>query len=156
MTSDNESFCAHPRDLVWPRPEGLAIHSIFMHPLAVSARLMSRPFHPHNENVDFALLPRLLQEDGEVSVLQDATEAAIAHFGAPIYRQEFLNRGFALEAFLEAHRYDYAVHRRCFANRQFFPCPDAPYLQAHGYASDVASIVAALKRYRFRIADGSR
>ena len=57
MNHDNTEFCAHPRELVWPFADGLAIHSIFMHPLAVSARLLSRPFHAPHENIDSRCCP---------------------------------------------------------------------------------------------------
>jgi hypothetical protein len=150
MTLENRAFCRHPRELIWPGVDGLTVHSVFMHPIAVSARLMSRHFHPQHENVDFALLPRLLQGDGELKVLQDATEVVIAQFGAPAAREEFLGTGFSLEAFMEAHRYDYAVQRHWFSQPQFFPCPDVPYAPATGRDRDVALVAAALRRQRFR------
>ena len=151
MTPDNRAFCRYPRELIWPMADGLAIHSIFMHPLAASARLMSRPFHPQYENVDFALLPRLLQGDGRLEVLQDAREMVLAQFGAPAGREEFLESGFSLEAFLEAHRYDYAAQRRCFAIKQFFPAKGLRLAPSASYQSDIASLQAALERYRFRM-----
>lgn len=151
MSPENQSFCQHPRELIWPMADGLAIHSIFMHPVAVSARLMSRPFHPQNENVDFGLLPRLLQADGKLDVLRDASEVAIAQFGAPAGREEFLESGFSLEAFLEAHRHDYAAQRRCFATKQFFPSRKSHAMPSTTYKSDVALLGVALKRYRFRM-----
>jgi hypothetical protein len=151
MRPDNTEFCAHPRELVWPFADGLAIHSIFMHPLAVSARLLSRPFHAHHENVDFALLPRLLQGDGRMKVIEDASEAVLGHFGAPVTRDEYLAGGFSVKNFIEVHRYDYAVHRRFFASRQFFPCRDLPYTHSADYAAEVALIQSALVRYRFRV-----
>lgn len=150
MVPDNRSFCRHPRELIWPRADGLAIHSIFMHPIAVSSRLMSRPFHPQHENVDFALLPRLLQGDGTFEVVQDATEVAAAQFGAPAGREEFIDGGFSVEAFVEAHRHDYAVQRRCFAARQFFPCRNSGAPESTGYETEVALIEKALTRYRFQ------
>ena len=150
MRPENTEFCAHPRELVWPFADGLAIHSIFMHPVAVSARLLSRPFHPPHENVDFALLPRLMQGDGRLKIIEDAREAAIAHFGAPVTRDEYLDGGFSIKSFVEAHRYDYAVHRRFFATRQFFPCENPPYAVSVDYASELALIQSALVRYRFR------
>ena len=151
MSADNVAFCRHPRELVWPLADGLAMHSIFMHPLAVSARLVSRPFHPAHENVDFALLPRLLQGDGRLKVIEDAREAVIGHFGAPATRGEYLDRGFSVRNFLEVHRYDYAAHRRFFATRQFFPCRDLPYVPSGDYEADLALIQSALGRYRFRV-----
>jgi hypothetical protein len=150
MRPDNTEFCAHPRELVWPLADGLAIHSIFMHPLAVSARLLSRPFHAQHENVDFALLPRLLQGDGRLKVIEDASEAMLGHFGAPVTRDEYLAGGFSIKNFIEAHRYDYAVHRRFFASRQFFPCRDLPYNLSDDYAAELALIQSALVRHRFR------
>jgi hypothetical protein len=151
MRPDNTEFCAHPRELVWPFADGLAIHSIFMHPLAVSARLLSRPFHAPHENVDFALLPRLLQDDGRLKIMKDASEATIAHFGAPVTRDEYLKGRFSIRNFIEVHRYDYAVHRRFFASQQFFPCRDLPYTLSVDYAAELALIQSALVRYRFRV-----
>lgn len=150
MTSGNKAFCRHARELIWPKRDGLVVHSIFMHPVAISARLMSRPFHPQYENVDYALLPRVLQHDGRLTVLQHA-ELAAAQFGAPAGREEFLDGGFSLEAFLEAHEADYAAQRRCFASRQFFPSAKVPYPPSADCDEEVALIQAALKRYRFRV-----
>lgn len=149
MSPDNQTFCRHARELIWPMRDGLVIHSIFMHPVAISARLMSRPFHPQYENVDYALLPRLLQHDGRLTVLQNA-ELAAAQFGAPAGREEFLDSGFSLEAFIEAHEADYAAQRRCFASRQFFPSGKVPYPPSADCDKEVALVQAALKRYRFR------
>lgn len=149
MTSDNQAFCRHARELIWPMRDGLVIHSIFMHPVAISARLMSRPFHPQYENVDYALLPRVLQHDGRLTVLQHA-ELAAAQFGAPAGREEFLDGGFSLEAFIAAHEADYAAQRRCFASRQFFPSAKVPYPPSADCDEEVALVQAALKRYRFR------
>ena len=149
MTPDNQAFCRHARELIWPMRDGLVIHSIFMHPVAISAKLMSRPFHPQYENVDYALLPRVLQHDGRLTVLQKA-ELAAAQFGAPAGREEFLDGGFSLEAFLAAHEADYAAQRRCFASRQFFPSGKVPYPPSADCDKDVALIQAALKRHRFR------
>jgi hypothetical protein len=149
MNPDNTEFCAHPRELVWPFADGLGIHSVFMHPLAVSARLLTRPFHPHHENVDYALLPRLLQGDGRMKVIEDGSEATLVHFGAPVTRNEFLQGGFSVKSFIEAHRYDYAVHRRFFDTRQFFPCRDVPYAPSTDYAAELTLIRSALERDRF-------
>jgi hypothetical protein len=150
MSPENNAFCRHPRELLWPLPNGIAIHSIFMHPVAVSARMMARPFHPQHENVDFALLPRLLQDDGRMRIIDDARQVAIAQFGAPVGREEYLDTGFSIKSFLEAHRYDYAVQRQCFATRQFFSCEDAPYPTSDSYAAELAIIQKALVRNRFR------
>ena len=153
MNKENAAFCVHPRELTWPHPNGLSVHSIFMHPVAVSARLMARPFAPQYENVDYALLPRLLQGDAELEVLADAREMVIAQFGAPASREEFLDSGFSIEAFVEVHRYNYAAHRRCFPKRQFFAAAAPPYSASESYDAEVVLIQEALKRYRFSLVD---
>jgi hypothetical protein len=146
MSPGNTEFCAHPRELAWPFADGLAMHSVFMHPLSVSRRLLARPFHPQHENVDYALLPRLLQGDGRLEVLEDASEAVLAHFGAPVTRDHYIEGGFSIRSFVEAHRYDYAAHRRCFGVRQFFPCRGVPYAPSTAYDAEVALIQSALRR----------
>lgn len=150
MNDENRTFCRHARELIWPHSDGLSVHSVFMHPLALSARLMSRPFHPQHENVDYALLPRLLQGDAKLEVLQDAREFAGVQFGAPAGREDFLDGGFSLEVFVEAHHYNYVVQRSFFGTRQFFPCKDSPYAPSTSEDLEVELIKAALKRYRFR------
>ena len=147
VNRDGMEFCTHPRELVWALPDGLAIHSVFMHPFAVSARLLVRPFHPHHENVDYALLPRLLQADGLMKVIDDGSEALLAHFGAPDTRAVFEDGPFSVKSFMEAHRYDYAVHRRFFDHRQFFRCRETAYRPSMDYEADVAAIQSALKRH---------
>ncbi len=123
----NQAFCRHAREeLIWPTRDGLVIHSIFMHPVAISARLMSRPLPSPVRKCRLRAAARVLQHDGRVTVLQKA-ELAAAQFGAPAGREEFLDGGFSLEAFIEAHEADYAAHRRCFASRQFFPSGNVPY-----------------------------
>jgi hypothetical protein len=149
MSPANRSFCKHPRELIWPLSDGLVIHSIFLHPLASSARMLSRPFHPQHENVDFAFLPRLLQGDGKLQIIEDAREAAIAHFGAPQIRDDYLEGGFSIRSFIEAHEHDYAMHRRSFATGQFFSGRDLPYSPSANYATELALIQSALARYRF-------
>jgi hypothetical protein len=151
MSPANRAFCKHPRELIWPLSDGLVVHSIFLHPLASSARMLSRPFHPQHENVDFAFLPRLLQGDGKLKIIEDAREAAIAHFGAPLIRDDYLEGGFSIRSFIEAHEHDYAMHRRSFATGQFFSGRDLPYSPSANYATELALIQSALARYRFRI-----
>jgi hypothetical protein len=156
MNADNRSFCRYPRELAWPHPDGLSVHSIYMHPLAVSSRLTSRSFSPSYENVDYALLPRLLQGDGKLEILEDAREFALAQFGAPAARAEFREGGFSLEAFMDAHWYDYAVHRRFFATRQRFACASLPYAPSDRYDKDVALIQRALQRSKFTLTGEDR
>ena len=137
---------------MWPLADGLAIHSVFMHPVAVSARMLTRPFHPQYENVDYALLPRLLQADGRLKIVTDASELAVAHFGASDDRHEYLDGGFSVEAFMAAHDNDYAIQRQCFATRQFFPCKP-PYPPSANHESELAQVQQALVRHRFRLDD---
>lgn len=148
----NTAFCKHARELVWPLADGLAIHSVFMHPVAVSVRMLTRPFHPQHENVDYALLPRLLQADGRLKIITDGSELSIAHFGATENQYEYLDAGFSVQAFMAAHDNDYAIQRRCFATRQFFPCKP-PYPPSANHERELALVRKALVRHRFRVDD---
>ncbi len=151
MSPSNTAFCRFPRELVWPQPTGLVVHSAFMHPLAVSSRMLAREFHPQHENVDYALLPRLIQGDGRLRIIQDASEACLAHLGAPLARSDYLAGGFSLEQFMEARSNDFALQRQCFRTAQFFPCRALSYEPSTSYPTDVRLLQAMLERNRFDV-----
>lgn len=149
MTPENASFSLHPRELAWPVDGGLAIHSIFMHPVTLSARVLARPFHPNHENVDYALIPRVLQADGVLRVMTDTSKIAAVHFRPDEHEGEYLDTGFSLRRFIDVHRYDYAINRECFGVPIFLPCTGLPYRPSSTYAAELKIISAALERPRF-------
>ena len=149
MTEGNGAFCKYPRELVWPVTDGFVIHSVFMHPLAVSSRMLTRPYHPQHENVDYALIPRLLQADGRLKVTEDGRQLCLVHAGAPPARAEFLNGGFSVESFLEARSNDYAGQRRTFPIAQRFPYREPRFPPSGQYPSEMRTLSSALARDRF-------
>lgn len=153
MGPGNERFCSHPREIYWAMPQGIGIRSVFMHPLAVSSRLLCRDFRPQHENVDFALLPRLLQGDRRLRVIDDGCMAG-AQFGAPAGRQEFQDRGFSLTAFVEGCRHSYAAQRDCFETLQLFATLRMPYMRSRRQWIEALAIRRALQQYRFECVGG--
>jgi len=150
MDIGNISFCRHPRELIWPIEGGFVMHALFVHPVAISARVMSRPFHPNYENVDYALMPRILQDDGKLAVIQDATRATAAHF-SPLERAgAYADGGFSLRRFLAAHDHDYSVHRESFGQPVLLPCISPGHLASRVYDEEYRIIRSALKRGPYR------
>ncbi len=157
MSPQNRSFSRHPRELVWPVENGIEIHSVFMHPIAISSRMFApdRDFYPQNENVDYALIPRLLQDDGKLHVLSDAREVGAVHFSPPMVRDDYVGHGFSLRDFAKAHRHDYAIHRDCFQNKQFFPCNGLGFAPTESRDIEFKAIAAALTVPRYDKSDPS-
>jgi hypothetical protein len=146
MDLGNVSFCRHPRELIWPIEGGFMMHALFMHPVAISARMMSRPFHPNYENVDYALTPRVLQDDGKFVVIQDARRAAGVHF-SPLERAgAYTDHGFSLSCFLAVHDHDYSIHRESFHHPVFLPCSSPGHLASNTYDDEYRIIRSALER----------
>ena len=84
----NQDFGRHPRELFWPVPGGIAAHSIYTHPLAISKRRLIRQFAMPYAWVDFLLPVRLFSDPAEFDrykIIEDATEAYINNF-APASR----------------------------------------------------------------------
>jgi hypothetical protein len=155
MTRENAAFCRHPRELIWPVDGGVMVHSLFMHPVTLSSRVLARPFHPDHENVDFALMPRVLQGDGVLKVMTDANAAVAVHLRPDEQPWEYLDTGFSLRRFVGVHRDCYAIHRQCFRVPVFLPCSGLPYPPSSTYAAELAIISAALERPRFdQVAEG--
>jgi hypothetical protein len=139
---------AYPRELFWRVQSGYVCHSLFMHPVMLSARVLSRPFHPNHENVDWALLPRVLQADGKVKVLDDTSGLFILHCSDRAVRSDELSN-FAgtlchdlASYLLSVHQHDFPVHRRLFAQPQFFAVDDADEPVTLNYSADVAGLLS--------------
>ncbi len=146
VSRQNNQFCRDPREIFWPVENGLMMHSVYIHPCAVSRRVLARGFHPNYENVDYAFPARVLQADGKLSVLNNADLAAAVHFSPTKRAGAYTKTGFRLRDFVGAHAHDYHVHRECFPNGVFLPCGDLGYPAAAGYREELAIVVAALER----------
>jgi len=137
---------AYPREFFWKVPGGYMCHSVFMHPVALSARVLSREFHPNHENVDWALIPRILKEDGKMKIIEDASQFAIMHCSNEEVRaNEYTDHQYelkpALYNFLNVHGQDYPIHRECFKMGQFFPCNDNEFPVSQSYEKELASVL---------------
>lgn len=142
---------AYPREFFWRVPGGYVCHSIFMHPIILSSRTMSREFHPNHENVDWALLPRVMQADGRVKVLDNASELFILHCSdRDVRAQEYsafngkITPRF-LEYLLSVHQHDFPIHRRLFGQPQFFQCDDPEVAISSDYLAESATLTALMR-----------
>ena len=148
VVSPENRINAYPREFFWRVPGGYVCHSIFMHPVMLSARAMSRDFHPNHENVDWALLPRILGRGGTVKVLDGSSGLFILHCSDAGVRAdqyaEFtgLIDGRLGEYLIGVHLHDYPIHRRLFKHRQFFAVEDTEVPLAADYLSDSGALLA--------------
>ena len=139
---------AHPREFFWRVPGGYVCHSIFMHPIMLSARVMAREFHPNHENVDWALLPRAMQGDGRVKVLDDASDLFILHCsdGSPRDQDYTPFTGRITpelgEYLLGIHEHDFPIHRGLLRHAQFFAAEDGAVAQSCNYLSESLALAA--------------
>jgi hypothetical protein len=115
-----------------------------MHPIILSARLLARPFHPDYHNVDWALLPRLLQGENRVKVLDNTSGLFILHCSDHQVRtnetSEFngeITPGLG-EYLLSVHQHDFPIHRELLTQSQFFCVEDADEPVNESYLTDVA------------------
>jgi tetratricopeptide (TPR) repeat protein len=135
---------AHPREFFWRVPDGYVCKSLFMHPIMLSARVLSRPFHPDYHNVDWALLPRLLQGESRVKVLGDSSGLFILHCSdhqvraneASEFNGELTPK--LGEYLLSVHQHDFPIHRELFTRSTFFCVDDADEPVNEDYLTDVA------------------
>ncbi len=139
---------AHPREFFWRVPGGYVCHSIFMHPIMLSARVMAREFHPNHENVDWALLPRVMQGDGRVKVLDDASDLFILHCSEGSPRDQdyasFTGRITPAlgEYLLVIHEHDFPIHRDLLRHAQFFAVEDGAVAPSGNYLSTSTALTA--------------
>lgn len=140
---------AYPREFFWRIPGGYRCHSLFMHPIMLSKRVMSRPFHPNYENVDWALIPRVLQADGRMRVMEDASTLFILHCSHPDVRADELSifHGRASSSLitylLGINQHAFPVHRSLLCRAQFLPLEDPDLPISTTYIEDARILQAA-------------
>jgi len=149
------AFCRHPRALVWPVDDGFRLHSLYMHPIAISARMLARDFHPQNQNVDCALIPRLLQDDGILHIVSEASEVGIVELSSREYNQnDYASHGFSLIKFINDHSFEavqrdvinrlYPIQREAFSRSQFFLGLKLEVPNSGSYEAEYRAIEAAI------------
>ncbi|HTJ97193.1 MAG TPA: hypothetical protein VL381_06970 [Rhodocyclaceae bacterium] len=144
LVDRKQSLNAYPREFFWQVPGGFICHSIFMHPLILSARVMARNFHPNHENTDWALMPRVMQDDGKAKVLDSSDGLFILHCSEDVARSHEMSpfngspTAALGEYLLSVHEHDYPLHRELFAQGMFFSMPAGNIAAQADYAADVA------------------
>lgn len=148
VVNEQQPLNAYPREFFWRVPGGYICHSLFMHPIILSSRVMSREFHPNHENVDWTLLPRAMQGDGRVDVLDDASRLFILHCSDKTPRENEMSEFTGIvstpliEYLLSVHQHDYPIHRRLFQRPQHFRVEDDAPVSGR-YLPDVTALIAA-------------
>lgn len=148
IVAEGNRLNAYPREFFWRVPGGYVCHAIFMHPVMLSARVMSRDFHPNHENVDWALLPRILARDDRIKVIDDNSRLFILHCSdADVRANEYSDFSGSIdgrfgEYLISVHLHDYPLHRRQIKQRQFFCVDDANQPVSRRYLVEASALQA--------------
>ena len=145
LAAENTDFGKHPRELFWPVEGGVEIHSVFIHPLFISASALQRYVRRHFANIDYGMIPRMFSQAQTIKVIEDAREAYVNNFTAANRLYETTGRPFLAEDFMRSHdKYSYAVQRSLFARRQKLPCRLDGWTGCRNVEEDVRQIDALL------------
>lgn len=147
---NNKDFGRHPRELFWPTDGGILVHSIYTHPLAISARAICKDVPLPFKWVDSLLPPRLFSSPKDFpryKIIENAEEAYINNFAPADRKYETTGRAFNAYDFALAHTYSYPVHRYMLNIRQFIPCDYAPLNCRNDIDEDMRKAKKALSLY---------
>lgn len=139
---------AHPREFFWRVPGGYVCHALFVHPVMLSARALARDFHPNHENVDWALLPRLLTRESRITIIEDNSRLFILHCSdSGVRAGEYSDivdgiDGRAGEYLIGVHLHDFPLHRRLLKQRQFFSVDDPAQPISPRYLAESSALSA--------------
>ena len=141
---ENRDFGRHPRDVFWPTPTGVEIHSVFIHPLFTAAATLQRYTRKHYANIDYGMIPRMCESAAMVKIIEQPAEAYINNFSAAARRYPTTGRPFSRADFLSEHAYSYPIQKSLFARGQRLPCRLSGWTPYRDPASDVREIMAGL------------
>ena len=144
VAAENRDFGRHPRDVFWPVPGGVEIHSVFIHPLFITATTLQRYTRKHYANIDYGMIPRMCENAGMVKIIERPAEAYINNFSAAGRRYPTTGRPFSHADFLSEHAYSYPIQKSLFARGQRLPCRLSGWTPYRDPASDVREIMAGL------------
>ena len=122
ISAENQDFGMHARELFWPVPGGVEIHSCFIHPLFVAASAVARYKRKHYANVDYGMIPRIFSDPNRIKIVADTDEAYINNFATRKRRYETTGSPFDFDTFLRAHAYTYPVQKALFIHGQTLKC----------------------------------
>lgn len=118
ISAENQDFGMHARELFWPVPGGVEIHSCFIHPLFVASTAVARYTRKHFANVDYGMIPRIFNEPDRIKIVGNTDEAYINNFATRKRRYETTGAPFEYDVFLRAHAYTYPVQKALFIHGQ--------------------------------------
>lgn len=154
LAAENTDFGKHPRELFWPIEGGVEIHSVFIHPLFLSASALQRYVRRHFANVDYGMIPRMFTHAQTIKVIEDAREAYVNNFTAANRLYETTGRAFLAEDFMRSHdKYSYSVQRSLFARPQKLPCRLSGWTECRNVDEDIREIDALLHANQVLAAD---
>jgi len=140
ICAENMNFGKYPRELFWPVPEGIRIHSCYIHPLFSTASAIQRYKRMHFANVDYGMIPRMFQEPDRIKVLTDPRDAYINNFASGTRLYETTGHPFRHDDFMAAHGYTYPVQKGLFIHAQMLPCRYSGLTPSCDVLSDVAAL----------------
>lgn len=145
LAAENVDFGKHPRELFWPIESGVEIHSIFIHPLFLTASALQRYTRCHFANIDYGVIPRMFQSGETIRVFEDLQGAYVNNFTAANRLYETTGRSFAVDDFIKSHdTYSFWVQRRLFSRPQRLPCSLEGWTPCRNILKDVAEIQGRL------------
>jgi len=145
----NKDFGRYPRELFWPTKGGVYVHSIYTHPLVVSAERITSDYKMPFKWVDFLLPARLFQNKeafDHYKIIDNAEEAYINNYAGKGRKFETTGRAFKIKDFVEAHLYSHPIHRHMLHTRQFIPCDYEPLKCSNNIDRDIRKIKKELAK----------
>lgn len=152
---ENEDFGKHPRELFWPVPGGVEIHSIFIHPLFTTASGLALYRRMHFANIDYGMIPRMFADSSRIKIMEPS-QAYVNNFTARGRLYETTGKPFAVVDFIRAHEYSYTVQKSLLERPQVLPCRLNGWTPYRDIARDVREIGARLAISRRPLANAAR
>jgi glycosyltransferase domain-containing protein len=145
---ENVDFGKHPRELFWPRADGVEIHSVFIHPLFTTSRALANYRRMHFANIDYGMIPRMFAGSARIKIIEDPREAYVNNFTAKDRLYETTGQPFAIADFLRCHDWTYPVQKSLFNRGQVLPCRLPGWTAYRDIGSDVREIVQRFRDER--------
>ena len=152
---ENVDFGKHPRELFWPREDGVEIHSVFIHPLFTSASGLANYRRKHYANIDYGMIPRLFAGSARIKIIENPREAYVNNFTATDRLYETTGSSFAIADFLRCHDWTYPVQKSLFQRAQLLPCRLKGWTAYRDAASDVSDVCRHFRDERARPREGA-
>lgn len=140
IAKENRDFGRHPRELFWPVPGGVEIHSVFIHPLFTSASGLARYQRRHFANIDYGMIPRMFAGSAGIKIIDDPRKAYVNNYTATNRLYETNGTPFAPEDFIRSHHWSYPVQKALFTHAQALPCRLEGWTRYRDVARDVQEI----------------